>query len=88
MMEVCEVCVIGKAKKFALNEGEQLFAYISSVALGSFSGSKFWIAFLDDCTEFCWSYFVNKKEKLWNVGLQLLQQLKAWKRAPREVTFI
>jgi hypothetical protein len=30
----------------------------------SFGGSKFWDSIIDDCKNYCWSYFLNKKSSL------------------------
>jgi hypothetical protein len=57
------------------NPGDRLYIEISSTKDESFGGSKFWALIIDDCKNYCSSYFLNKKksskEKIKNLILYL-----------------
>ena len=83
--EVCQECAIAKARQKNTNKewkggsqnpGERLYIDISSIATESFGGSKFWTLIVDDCTNFCWSYFLKKKSDLKEQVTNLIQELK------------
>jgi hypothetical protein len=46
------------------NPGEGLYIDISSIKGKRFGGSKLWSLTIDDCKNYCWSYFLNKKSSL------------------------
>jgi hypothetical protein len=49
----------------------------SSVKKPSFGSSKFWLLVMDDCTDMCWSLFLQKKSDQVDQLLTLLKDLKA-----------
>jgi hypothetical protein len=84
-LETCEDCAIGKAKQKNTNKewlqgsknpGERLYIDIISIKGESFGGSKFWALIIDDCTNYCWSYFLNKKSILKEKITSLILELK------------
>ena len=84
-LETCEDCAVGKAKQKNTNKewlqgsknpGERLYIDISSIKGESFGGSKFWALIIDDCTNYIWSYFMNKKSSLKEKITSLILELK------------
>ena len=49
---------------------------ISSVKHESFGKSKFWLLVVDDCTDMCWSFFLQKKSELGQVMINHIRDLK------------
>lgn len=81
----CLSCLKGKAKQQAVSKGlnkkskvpaERLFIDIGSVKSTSFGNSKFWSMIVDDCTDFVWSYFLEKKSDLTTKVLPLILELQ------------
>jgi len=81
----CESCGIGKAKQKAVSKivkersnvrGERLFIDISSVKAKSYGQRKFWLMVMDDCTDYCWSYFLKQKSELQEEVIKLIKDLK------------
>ena len=83
--ETFEDCADGKAKQKNTNKewlqgsknpGERLYIDIISIKGESVEGSKFWALIIDDCTSYCWSYFLNKKSILKEKITSLILDLK------------
>jgi hypothetical protein len=41
----------------------------------SSGGTKFWVLIVDDCTDYCCSYFVKSKDKLKSKVIELFEEL-------------
>jgi hypothetical protein len=85
-LDVCADCAIGKAKQKNTNKhwsngskipGERLFVDISSIKGESYGGAKFWALVVDDCTDFCWSFFMKSKSDLKGKVSTLIKELKS-----------
>ena len=92
---VCEDCGLGKAKRKNMNHelskksekvGERLFIDISSIEKPSYGRAKFWLLCVDDCSDYCWSYFLKKKSETALRITNLIKDLKA--KANMEVKYI
>jgi hypothetical protein len=66
----CKNCGIAISRQKNVNKvsearikkpGERIFIVQSSIQQKSIGGSKFWLLVIDDCTDFCWSAFLEKK---------------------------
>ena len=84
--EICDNCATAKARQKNLQKstnkkseiaGERLFIDISSVKGESYSGSKYWLLVLDDCTDHIWSYFLTAKSHTRTEMILLLKELLA-----------
>jgi hypothetical protein len=89
--ETCYECSISKirqknVKKQTQNKssipGERLFIDISHVRAQSFGGSKYWILIVDDCTDKCWSIFVDQKSKMPEKVIELIKKLRSDQQYP------
>ena len=60
--------------------GERIYFNISSIKYKSFGGSKFWLLFVDECTGFKMSYFLNSKSKMTTKGLEYIHFLETRNR--------
>ena len=86
-LKPCEACRISNAKqknvpKVSFREpttkpGELVYIDISSIKSTSYGGNKFWLAFMDDYTEKCWSFFLKKKSDQVEVLKTFLTDMKA-----------
>ena len=56
---------------------ERLYIDISSVNTTSYGGSKYWILIVDDCTDKCWSIFIEKKSRLPEQIVELIKKLRS-----------
>jgi hypothetical protein len=83
--KTCEDCAVGKAKQNNTNQYWQqcsnnprdiLYIGILSIRGERFGGSKFWTLIIDDCTNYCWSYFLNKKSSLKEKDTSLILELR------------
>jgi hypothetical protein len=84
-LETCEDCAVRKAEQKSTNKqllqgsknpGERLYIEIKSIKGESLGGSKFWALVIDDCKNYCWSYFLNKKSSLKEKVSSLILELK------------
>ncbi len=84
--EICDHCATAKSRQKNLRKwtekkseiaGERLFIDISSVKGESYSGSKYWLLVLDDCTDHIWSYFLTAKSHTRKEMIILLKELSA-----------
>jgi transposase InsO family protein len=82
----CADCAIGKARQKNLNKlwtngskvpGERLYVDISSIRGESYGGAKYWALVVDDCTDFCWSFFLKAKSDLKKKIVDLIKELKS-----------
>jgi hypothetical protein len=71
----CEACSVAKARQKNINRdwkggsvitGERLYVDFSSIKGESYGGSKFWAFVVNDYSNYCWSYFLNRKSDLKN----------------------
>ena len=83
--QVCEDCAIAKARQKNINKvwtgssnkpGERVYIDLSSIKEKSFGGAKFWALVVDDCSDYCWSFFLKSKSELKNKIMVLLTDLK------------
>jgi len=81
----CDACNIGKSMKKKVNKvsegkeklkGGRLYIDISYVNQNSFGGRSYWIMAVDEATSYKWSFFVNTKDKLKYIILNLCMKLK------------
>jgi hypothetical protein len=72
-LEACKSFAISKAKQKKTNKvGTKSsnvsrgihYVDISLIKVERFGGAKFWALIVDDCTDYCWSYFVKSKDHL------------------------
>jgi hypothetical protein len=84
--ETCEDCAVGKAKQKnnnkqwlqdSKNPGERLYIDVNSIKGESFGESRFWALIIDDCTKYCWRFFLIKKNSLKEKIASLILELKA-----------
>ena len=66
-------CALGKAKQCAVSKkavpclqilGERLFFNISSPSTLTFGRKCHWLLFINDCSDYCWSFFLKEKSDL------------------------
>jgi len=80
----CAACGLAKAKQKSVNKtsiksttpGERLFFDISSIQHRSFGKNKFWLLIVDDCTDFCWSIFLQRKRDLSKAMVGIIRDLQ------------
>jgi hypothetical protein len=53
-----------------------LYIDISLIKGTSFGGAKFWALIIDDFSSYCWSYFLERKDKLKDKVVELSKALK------------
>ncbi len=67
----CPDCGTAKATQTSVDKNpversntpaERLFIDISSIKTKSFGNSKYWLLAIDDCTDHCWSFFLERKK--------------------------
>ena len=87
---VCQACAEAKAKQKLINKttnieerkdwnpGEKLWMDVSSTKHTSYGGAKFWFLIVDDKTDYCWSYFLKKKNELSEKLENLVMKLKSF----------
>jgi hypothetical protein len=83
MMDACESCAISKANKKnqkGMNwikqlSRERLYVNIILIDDESFVRAKFWAFIVDDCTDYCWSYFVKSEDQLKTKVVELVEEL-------------
>ncbi len=80
----CEDCALGKARQAnvskkavprSTNKGERLFIDISSPSTKSMGGKQHWLLIVDDCTDYCWSYFLKEKSDLKDHVIELIKEM-------------
>ncbi len=80
----CEDCALGKARQTnvskkavpgSTNKGEQLFIDTSSPSTKSMGGKQHWLLVVDDCTNYCWCYFLKEKSDLKDHIIELIKEL-------------
>ena len=85
----CDKCGIAKAKQKSVpkvkvkrcnQKGKRLLLDVSSIKHQSLGGSKFWLLIIDDATDYCWSYFMKKKNETSQMVRFLIKHLKATKK--------
>ena len=81
----CENCLLGKAKRAKISKapqksstvpGGRISLDISSPKPKSIGGKHHWLLVVDECTDFCWSYFLKKKSELKDRVIELFKELK------------
>ena len=86
IMKKCEDCAKAKARRKNIAKetetksekpGERLCIDISSVRSTSFSGSKFWLLAVDECTSMCWSFFLKKKSELSDKMITFIKMMRS-----------
>ena len=84
-MKKCEHCDIGKIKKKNINKkpldrakepGERVYMDISSIKYSSAGGSKFWVLFVDDFSDFLFGTYMKKKSDLAAEGIKLIKKMR------------
>ena len=84
-MSKCEHCDIAKMRKKNISKttlnradkpGDRVYMDISSIKYPSAGGSKFWVIFLDDCSDFVFGTYMKKKSDLAVEGIKLINQMK------------
>lgn len=85
-VDFCEVCQLGKQSRFsfpankAWRATEKLHLVHTDVygtmRTQSLSGIRYFILFIDDCTRFCWVYFLKIKSEVAHVFWKFKSQLK------------
>ena len=92
--KACSDCAIAKARQKNLNKvwssgskvpGERLFVDISSIRGESYGGTKFWVLVLDDCTDYCWSFFLRNKSDLKYKVVNVIKELNGM---DKKVSFV
>ena len=85
MFKPCEDCALGKAKQCAVSKmavphshilGERLFFDISSPSTPTFGGKRHWLLVINNCSNYCWSFFLWEKSDLARKMLGLINTLK------------
>ena len=85
MFKLCEDCALGKAKQHAVSKmavlcsqilGERLFFDISSQSTLTFGGKHHWLLVINNCSNYCWSFFPREKSDLAQTMLGLVYNLK------------
>ena len=85
MFNPCEDCTLGKAKEWVVSKkavpcpqilGERLFFDISSPSTLTFGGKHHWLLVIDNCSDYCWSFFPREKSDLTHTMLVLIDNLK------------
>ena len=78
-------CALGEAKQWAVSKkavhhskilGERLFFDISSPSTPTFGGKHHWLLFIDDYSNYSWSFFLKEKSNLVDTMLSLINNLK------------
>ena len=84
-MKPCKDCALSKAKakkiskvpvKRASKPGGRLCIDISSPSTKSVGGKCHWLLVVDDCTDYAWSFFLNKKSETNDIMIALIKELK------------
>ena len=84
-LKPCESCGIGKMKQSSVSKelkqksvipGERWFMDITSIAVEDLAGTKFWLGFLDDCTDFFKSYSIKQKSDVKDILPDFIRTLK------------
>ena len=87
---MCQACAEAKARQKSINKttnieerkdwnpGEKLWMDVSSIKHTSYGGAKFWFLIVDDKTDYCWSYFLKKKNELSQKLENLVMKLKSF----------
>ncbi len=57
------------------NKGERLFVDIRSPLTQSMGGKQHWLLVRDDCTDYCWSYFLKEKSDSRSHVIELIKEL-------------
>ena len=83
-MTKCEHCDIAKMKKKNVSKkplnkahrpGDRVYMDISSIKYPSAGGSKFWILFVDDYSEFLFGTYMKRKSDLATEGIKLMKTI-------------
>ena len=81
----CEDCALVKAKQCSVSKKaapclqileERLFFDISSPSTPTFGGKHHWLLVINDCSDYCWSFFLKEKSDLAQTMLGLVNNLK------------
>ena len=84
-LQPCEDCALAKSRqrnvqqvtdRTSTTKGERLFIDTTSVKSRSIGGSKFWLAVLDDATDYVWSYFLKHKDDQVSKVVELIKDLR------------
>ena len=54
---------------------------ISLIKGESYGGAKSWALILDDCSDYCWSFFLRSKIELKNKVIEVIKELKGMDKA-------
>jgi len=82
----CEDCALAKSRQTNVPKstetrsevpGERFFIDGTHIKKKSIGGAKFWHLVVDDCTDFCWSFFLKKKSDQVDLILDLIKDVKA-----------
>ena len=85
MFKPSEDCALGKAKQCAVSEkavpclqvlGKRLFFDISFPSTPTYGGKRHWLLVIDDCQDYCWSFFLKEKSDLAQTMLGLIKTYK------------
>ena len=83
-MSKCEHCDIGKMRKKNINKkpltradtpGNRVYMDIGSIKYRSAGGSKFWVLFVDDFSDYLFGTYMKKKSDLKDEGVKLLNKI-------------
>ena len=83
-LQPCETCLIAKARqsnipKFTDSKsqkpGERLCIDVSSVNSTKQHVTKFWLLIVDECTDYCWTYFMKHKSDLQHLVFDFVKKL-------------
>ena len=69
-------CSQQKGYTLLANWGERLFFDISSPSTPTFGGKHHWLLVINDCSDYCWSFFLKEKSDLAQTMLGLVNNLK------------
>ena len=84
-MSKCEHYDIGKMRKQNISKkplaradipGERVYMDISSIKYRSAGGSKFWVLFVDDFSNFLFGTYMKKKSDLKDEGIKLINMIR------------
>jgi hypothetical protein len=87
----CHHCALAKAKQKSVSKQadkdrkatricERLNFDISSVKATKFGGSKFWLLIVDEFSNMCWSFFLQRKSELPKRMMELIRNLRTFQQ--------
>ena len=84
-LKSCESCLRAKAKQKMIKKeteekssvpGERVFIDITPMKFSSLGGSRNWLLVVDDFSDFCWAFFLKRKDELAEKMISFVKEMR------------